>query len=183
MTIAQHARCFDPRGHMAEHPTKPAGRIAPLKVTNTVRLDDKLARLYLDDTAGVSGKAYHADAAKLLDSSRMKPGLVDLVVTSPPYLQVVNYGTANWIRLWLLGIDEVGRERAQNVSGWTQVWTTGTPTSHTASLCCTLSMPRFDRQGDRQSESGPELYKEGAPGAAHARVKEVRMVSQPAALR
>jgi hypothetical protein len=75
------------------------------------RLRDKLARLYLDDTAGVTGKAYHADAAKLLDSSRMKPGSVDLVVTSPPYLQVVNYGTANWIRLWLLGIDEVGRER------------------------------------------------------------------------
>jgi site-specific DNA-methyltransferase (adenine-specific) len=75
------------------------------------RLRDKLARLYLDDTAGVTGKAYHADAAKLLGSSRMKPGSVDLVVTSPPYLQVVNYGTANWIRLWLLGIDEVGRER------------------------------------------------------------------------
>jgi len=75
------------------------------------RLRDKLARLYLDDTAGVAGKTYHADAAKLLDSSRMKPGSVDLVVTSPPYLQVVNYGTANWIRLWLLGIDEVGRER------------------------------------------------------------------------
>jgi site-specific DNA-methyltransferase (adenine-specific) len=75
------------------------------------RLRDKLARLYLDDTAGVTGEAYHADAAKLLDSRRMKPGSVDLVVTSPPYLQVVNYGTANWIRLWLLGIDEVGRER------------------------------------------------------------------------
>lgn len=31
-------------------------------------------------------------------------------MTSPPYLQVVNYGTANWIRLWLMGLDEVGRE-------------------------------------------------------------------------
>jgi hypothetical protein len=40
----------------------------------------------------------------------VKPESVDLIVTSPPYLQVVNYGTANWIRLWLLGIDEVGRE-------------------------------------------------------------------------
>ena len=34
------------------------------------RLRDKLARLYLDDTTGVTGKAYHADAAKLLASSR-----------------------------------------------------------------------------------------------------------------
>ena len=41
----------------------------------------------------------------------VRAGSVDLVVTSPPYLQVVNYGTANWIRLWLLGVDEVGRER------------------------------------------------------------------------
>jgi site-specific DNA-methyltransferase (adenine-specific) len=75
------------------------------------RLRDKIARLYLDDTTGVAGKAYHADAAKLLAGSGVKPGSVDLIVTSPPYLQVVNYGTANWIRLWLLGIDEVGRER------------------------------------------------------------------------
>jgi DNA modification methylase len=74
------------------------------------RLRDKIARLYLDDTAGVIGKAYHADAAKLLAGKKLRPGSVDLIVTSPPYLQVVNYGTANWIRLWLLGIDEVGRE-------------------------------------------------------------------------
>lgn len=74
------------------------------------RLRDKIARLYLDDTAGVTGKAYHADAARLLGSKNVRPGSVDLIVTSPPYLQVVNYGTANWIRLWLLGIDEVGRE-------------------------------------------------------------------------
>ena len=38
---------------------------------------------------------------------------MDLVVTSPPYLQVVNYGTANWIRLWWLGVDEVGREQGK----------------------------------------------------------------------
>ena len=35
------------------------------------------------------------------------------MVTSPPYLQVVNYGTANWIRLWLLGLDEVSRQRGE----------------------------------------------------------------------
>jgi hypothetical protein len=75
------------------------------------RLQDKLARLYLDAIPGSPGKAYHADAAALLKGRNVKPNSVDLVVTSPPYLQVVNYGTANWIRLWLLGVDEVGRER------------------------------------------------------------------------
>ena len=74
------------------------------------RLRDKLARLYLDDLEGHAGKAHHADAAELLTGHRIKPGSVDLILTSPPYLQVVNYGTANWIRLWLLGVDEVGRE-------------------------------------------------------------------------
>ena len=47
----------------------------------------------------------------LLTDGTIRPHSVDLVVTSPPYLQVVNYGMANWIRLWLLGVDEVGREQ------------------------------------------------------------------------
>jgi hypothetical protein len=75
------------------------------------RIRDKLARLYLDAIEGPSGETHSEDAAKLLSAGTIKPNTVDLVVTSPPYLQVVNYGTANWIRLWLLGIDEVGRER------------------------------------------------------------------------
>ncbi len=74
-------------------------------------LRDKLARLYLDDTSGLPGRAYQLDATSLLKGRSLRANSVDLIVTSPPYLQVVNYGTANWIRLWLLGLDEVGRER------------------------------------------------------------------------
>lgn len=77
------------------------------------RLRDKLARLYLDDNAGEPGATHHADAAALLASSKVAESSVDLVVTSPPYLQVVNYAQSNWIRLWLLGIDEVGREAGE----------------------------------------------------------------------
>ncbi|MDQ6525540.1 DNA methyltransferase [Nocardioides sp. LHD-245] len=75
------------------------------------RLRDKLARLYLDENLGQAGVAHHLDAATLLTGKELAPGSVDLVVTSPPYLQVVNYAQSNWIRLWLLGIDEVGREQ------------------------------------------------------------------------
>lgn len=75
------------------------------------RLRDKLSRLYVDENTGESGATYHSDAATLLTGSELAPGSVDLVVTSPPYLQVVNYAQSNWIRLWLLGIDEVGREQ------------------------------------------------------------------------
>ena len=73
------------------------------------RLRDKLARIYVDSTDGLRGLSYHQDAAHLMESSAVKPGSVDLIVTSPPYLRVVNYGTSNWIRLWWLGIDEVSR--------------------------------------------------------------------------
>jgi site-specific DNA-methyltransferase (adenine-specific) len=77
------------------------------------RLRDKFARLYVDENPGTPGVAHNADAATLLAGEALRPASVDLVVTSPPYLQVVNYGQANWIRLWLLGIDEVGREQGQ----------------------------------------------------------------------
>lgn len=76
-------------------------------------LRDKVARLYLDDTTGPKGQAFHQDAASLLSGEAIAGASVDLVVTSPPYLRVVNYATANWIRLWLLGIDDVGRERGE----------------------------------------------------------------------
>lgn len=75
------------------------------------RLREKLARLYLDAVDGPEGQVFHEDASKLMLSSRIQAKSVDLVVTSPPYLQVVNYGTANWIRLWLMGVDEVGRDQ------------------------------------------------------------------------
>jgi DNA methylase len=74
-------------------------------------LRNKLARLYVDDISGTTGRAYHSDASRLLSGRSLRPRSVDLVVTSPPYLQVVNYGTSNWIRLWLLGMDSVGREQ------------------------------------------------------------------------
>lgn len=77
------------------------------------RLREKLARLYLDNNGGSAGVTHHSDAARLMSGSRLAEGSVDLVVTSPPYLQVVNYAQSNWIRLWLLGVDEVGREQGE----------------------------------------------------------------------
>jgi site-specific DNA-methyltransferase (adenine-specific) len=73
------------------------------------RLRDKLARLYLDASDGPVGIATNKDAVMLLTGKSVERQSVDLLLTSPPYLQVVNYGQANWIRLWWLGIDEVGR--------------------------------------------------------------------------
>jgi hypothetical protein len=73
------------------------------------RLRDKLSRIYMDAVEGPQGTVYKSDAARLLHGKDIPAGSVDLVITSPPYLKVVNYGTSNWIRLWWLGIDEVSR--------------------------------------------------------------------------
>jgi site-specific DNA-methyltransferase (adenine-specific) len=72
-------------------------------------LRDKLARLYLDALPGEAGTVTNQDAAALLARRRIEPGGLDLVLTSPPYLRVMNYGTSNWIRLWWLNWDEVAR--------------------------------------------------------------------------
>lgn len=74
------------------------------------RLREKLARLYLDSVPTATGRAYQEDAATLLASSDLRADSVDLLLTSPPYLRVLNYGASNWIRLWFLGVEEVGRD-------------------------------------------------------------------------
>lgn len=74
------------------------------------RLRDKLARLYLDSLPGTTGKVTNQDAVKLLSGKSVEPASVDLLLTSPPYLNVVNYGTSNWIRLWWLGLDGVATD-------------------------------------------------------------------------
>jgi hypothetical protein len=72
-------------------------------------LRNKLARIYLDATDGPTGEVFNSDAGELLSGASLRAGSADLIVTSPPYLKVVNYGTSNWIRLWWLGIDNVSR--------------------------------------------------------------------------
>ncbi|MDE5767105.1 MAG: hypothetical protein K2H56_01005, partial [Malacoplasma sp.] len=45
----------------------------------------------------------------LWDSTKINPYIenesIDLVITSPPYLSIVNYTQSNWLKLWLLGFD------------------------------------------------------------------------------
>lgn len=47
---------------------------------------------------------------------------VSLTVTSPPFLDIVNYAADNWLRCWFNGINarEIGRKitMARNVAGW-----------------------------------------------------------------
>ena len=43
------------------------------------------------------------DATK--NNNNIKNNSVKLVITSPPYLNVVNYTNSNWLKLWLLGFE------------------------------------------------------------------------------
>ena len=75
----------------------------PLNVFD--KLTAKVERLFKDGMPTTRGYAYRANARKFasLKNKAFKTSSVKLIITSPPYLKVVNYGTYNWIRLWLLG--------------------------------------------------------------------------------
>ncbi len=52
-------------------------------------------------------------------------GSVDLVVTSPPFLDVVDYATDNWLRCWFAGIspDSVELTVPHGLKGWQEAMT------------------------------------------------------------
>lgn len=49
------------------------------------------------------GKVFFQDATQ--PNKNIKNNSVDLVITSPPYLNIVNYTRSNWLKLWLLGYE------------------------------------------------------------------------------
>ncbi len=85
-------------------------QVPPVRDTRKIILK-KSKQLLGDVTAGVRGTlASVADSALLVTSlSRETPqipsGSVSLVVTSPPFLDVVQYDADNWLRCWFLGVD------------------------------------------------------------------------------
>ena len=66
----------------------------------------------------------HPPAILLTGSAEQTPGLadgsVDLIVTSPPFLDVVDYEGDNWLRCWFAGIDpaDVRIDRHRNIASW-----------------------------------------------------------------
>ena len=66
----------------------------------------------------------HPAALLLTGPAERTPGLadgsVDLIVTSPPFLDVVDYEGDNWLRCWFAGIDpaDVRIDKHRTVAGW-----------------------------------------------------------------
>ena len=49
-----------------------------------------------------------------------KTFLIDLIITSPPFLDVINYKQDNWMRMWFCSInaDEVEISHLKNLEDW-----------------------------------------------------------------
>ena len=54
--------------------------------------------------AGVAGRA-RLLTRPAAETPTINSGSVDLIVTSPPFLNIVQYATDNWLRCWFVGID------------------------------------------------------------------------------
>lgn len=61
-----------------------------------------------------------ADAARL---THLAEASVDLVVTSPPFLDVVDYRADNWLRNWFAGVNtaHISLSQLRGVGAWTQM--------------------------------------------------------------
>lgn len=64
-----------------------------------------LARLEPGDRARLSGAGPRLLTASADRTQAIAGGTVRLVVTSPPFLDVVNYRADNWLRCWFNGVD------------------------------------------------------------------------------
>ncbi len=72
------------------------------------------------EEAGVVGERAVLLSRAAADTPSLASGSVDLVVTSPPFLDVVDYATDNWLRCWFLGLDakKIQISTPRKVSDW-----------------------------------------------------------------
>lgn len=72
--------------------------------------------------AAVGARVLTGDARRTSD---LPDGAVSLVVTSPPFLDVVNYKHDNWLRCWFIGIDPEAVDILQfrSISDWERAMT------------------------------------------------------------
>ncbi len=80
-------------------------------------LSARLGRLFRDGQPAQTGIALSGDARdagpriRAALRSRGMPDRARVMVTSPPYLGVIRYGSYNWLRLWFLGHDPTQVDR------------------------------------------------------------------------
>lgn len=76
-------------------------------------LQNKLGRAFADPPPVVRGSALACDVRKM----KLADESVNLIVTSPPYLHVLDYSWHHWVRLWFLGVDRLEARSKMFLSG------------------------------------------------------------------
>ncbi|MDE0697350.1 MAG: DNA methyltransferase, partial [Boseongicola sp.] len=83
----------------------------------------KKSRTLLRDgcASGQARSSLHTGAA--WDVPGIPDGVVDLTVTSPPFLDIVQYAADNWLRCWFAGIDpsEIAIDMHRTEDAWTKM--------------------------------------------------------------
>lgn len=74
-------------------------KLVPPAVDVFQLLTEKLNRLALPSRSLKRGEAWHCDAS----NPPRRKHKAKLLLSSPPYLQVITYAKYNWVRLWYLG--------------------------------------------------------------------------------
>ncbi len=101
-------------------------------VRDVVQLIIKKSKSLLRDCGDATRQRLgaHAPGAQLLvrassSTPELRSASVDLVVTSPPFLDVVDYATDNWLRCWFCGIeaDSVPITMARKLDAWRSAMT------------------------------------------------------------
>jgi len=65
----------------------------------------KKSRILLKDLGPTRVKGHSLYTASASSASMVPKGAIDLIVTSPPFMDVVQYSSDNWMRLWFAKID------------------------------------------------------------------------------
>jgi len=91
----------------------------------------KKSKSLLKDWNGATPNASIHDLASVLTNldarnvSEIATSSTQLVVTSPPFLDVINYQADNWLRCWFIGIDssEIKISQLKNIEDWENTMT------------------------------------------------------------
>ena len=81
----------------------------------------KKTRLLLRDGTAPRGAEWRLQTGAAWELGIAEDGTVDLVVTSPPFLDAVDYAADNWLRCWFAGIDpdEIAIDMHRSEAAWT----------------------------------------------------------------
>ena len=107
------------------------------------------------------------------------PGRVQLIVTSPPFLDVVDYATDNWLRGWFCGldVDDVPIERARAARGLAA--RSSRPRSTSSRGCCGRAASSRSRSA-RCAAAGSGWRTTVVPCGVAAGLEPVCVAHQPA---